>query len=295
MKINDYSTIATVIIIVGIAALVIPRLSAALVILLTCVAVAMIMFMANSDGYLAISGFYDGTAYRPIYFESSPGKLYTMITSMYVHVGGWHIAMNGAALYFLGMPFEEKIGKPKFLAVYFTSGLTASLLHTALFWGDTVGLVGASGAIFGILGAFAMMYPNQLFYMFGIRIKIVHLAIGYIAIELLLILANIPFDNIAHEAHIGGLIGGLAVGAILMSGKSKTRPYPGLAEVAAKNNMSDRYQSILHEEQPDVQRAWAEYIIDKSNCPRCGKKMDRIGNNAGCSCGFRARLPPRAR
>jgi len=137
------------------------------------------------------------------------GELWRLITSMFLH-GGWlHWLANSWALYQLGTLYEVLFGSKRFTLIYFSTGIVAGLASSMYNHGPAVG---ASGAIFGILGAFIFsirrspLYRNQPWtrnliaqLVFWI---VVNIAIGY----------SLPFiDNVAH---IGGLVSGLIMGLI---------------------------------------------------------------------------------
>ena len=94
--------------------------------------------------------------FRPFFLsvEGIP-YIYTLFTSMFVHSGFLHIFGNMLVFFFIGMAFEQRVGWSKFLIIYLLTGVLGSLTHSVLILGSPIPLVGASGAIFGIMGAFA--------------------------------------------------------------------------------------------------------------------------------------------
>src|SRR5207302_6762589 len=107
-----------------------------------------------------------------------------------------HLAMNMLALWWFGTPVEQYLGRWRFLLVYFVSGLAGSA--GALLVNPLAATAGASGAIFGILGA-ALVLERQRTYVLGGS------AMGLIAINLIL---SVTLSNISIGGHIGGLVGG---------------------------------------------------------------------------------------
>jgi membrane associated rhomboid family serine protease len=119
----------------------------------------------------------------------------------------WHVLGNCLGLYFIGRPMEETLGKQKFLTLYFLSGTLGGaleLLATFLPHHFDAPVVGASAGIMGLLGAFAMIFPMQEFFLFFIPIPI---RVIYLFWFLLL---YSPFDDSANAAHLGGLLTGVA-------------------------------------------------------------------------------------
>lgn len=129
------------------------------------------------------------------------GQYYRLITSIFLHIGIWHLFCNMYSLYIIGSEVENFFGKIKYLIIFLLSGITGSLMALA-FNHNTIS-AGASGAIFGLLGAllyFGYYYRTYL----GVAIQksilpviIVNLLIGFM----------IP--GISNAAHIGGLVGGI--------------------------------------------------------------------------------------
>jgi membrane associated rhomboid family serine protease len=118
-------------------------------------------------------------------------------------------------LFMFGRVVETIMGSKRFLFYYIVAGLGAGLIQQ-LAWtiGDTAGLsVGASGAIFALLMAFGFYFPNEPLYFifFPVPIKAKYMIPIMVVMELLFGVANFQFDNIAHYAHLGGLLVGLAM------------------------------------------------------------------------------------
>lgn len=128
------------------------------------------------------------------------GEWYRLLTSMFVHANILHLIVNMYALSVIGKTIESYFGKINYSAIYLMSGITASLL-SSVFLKSSVSL-GASGAIFGLLGAFLYFAYKYRMYMAGviknqlIPILVVNLAIGLV-------------PGIDMAAHIGGFVGGL--------------------------------------------------------------------------------------
>ncbi|MFC4212988.1 rhomboid family intramembrane serine protease [Pedobacter lithocola] len=179
------------------------------------------------------------------YFDSPKFRIWQPLTYMFMHGGFAHIFFNMFALYSFGSLLETRWGAKKFIIFYFITGLGALALqwavqafevhqligHITLFdgWQQKItnqtqvqtlgsiyygGMLGASGAIFGLLVAFGMLYPNaELYIMFiPVPVKAKYIIPIYILIELSLGVAQFEGDSIAHYAHLGGaLIGFILV------------------------------------------------------------------------------------
>jgi len=134
---------------------------------------------------------------------------WTIISSMFVHGSFLHIIFNMIALYFLGSFFIRAAGEKSFLAVFFLGGLAGNALYILLGPPQIPG-VGASGGIFALAGALAVIVPRVPVIIFPIPIPMPL----WIAV-IILVLLSFLFSGIAWQAHIGGLLLGLAAGFIL--------------------------------------------------------------------------------
>ena len=171
------------------------------------------------------------------YFNSPHFRVWQIITYMFIH-GGWeHILFNMFALFSFGPILEYAIGPKRFFNLYFICGIGAALFQMlvqayevhALIGSFTLPLdlevtdpsvigklqaiyttpiVGASGAIFGLLVAFGMLYPNlELMILFvPVPIKAKYIIPIYIIIEIVLGVGQFGGDNVAHFAHLGGAL-----------------------------------------------------------------------------------------
>lgn len=187
--------------------------------------------MANISQYLLgaialafiaqlVTGLDDGPVTRGFDFDpllafSEPWRF---ITSMFLHGGFEHILFNALALFMFGSILDRKVSARDFILIYFGAGIVGGLLYYATY---LLGIIppipalGASGAIYGILGAVAILLPDLQIFFYFIPMKIRYAVILWIAIEFLG-----TFDigsGIASAAHLGGLVFGLAYGWYLKS------------------------------------------------------------------------------
>jgi membrane associated rhomboid family serine protease len=150
-----------------------------------------------------------------------PQQPWTIISNMFVHGGFGHILFNMIALYFLGSFLIRAAGEKGFLAVFFLGGLAGNALYVLLGYLVLRGVispslghpfttaVGASGGIFALAGALAVMVPRVPVFIFFIPIPMPL----WIA-TIILVLLSFVFANVAWQAHIGGLVLGLIAGLI---------------------------------------------------------------------------------
>lgn len=139
-------------------------------------------------------------------------KPHQFITYMFMHADISHIFLNMLGVYMFGSILENIWGAKRFLNFYLLCGLGAAALQLAIsaFNNQYTILLGASGSVFGLLVAFAMMFPNtELQLYFVIPVKAKYLVIGYAAFELYN--GFFAHDNVAHFAHLGGLVVGIII------------------------------------------------------------------------------------
>jgi membrane associated rhomboid family serine protease len=144
-----------------------------------------------------------------------------LVTYMFLHADLSHIFFNLFALWIFGQAIENLWGTKRFLMYYFLTGIGAAIIHM-LVGGYFTYTIGASGAVFGILLAFGMMFPNQYIILLfpPIPIKAKYFVGIYGAIELFSGLSRAD-SGVAHFAHLGGLI----VGFILIKLWKIKKPY----------------------------------------------------------------------
>lgn len=165
------------------------------------------LFLQSSQGYDVLA------AYGGLHFVLSPYfSFYQPLTYMFLHGGFQHLLFNMLALYMFGRDVEPALGTKRFLTLYFVCGIGAALCQELWQWGASVLTmaqpaltVGASGAVYGILLAFGMLYPNQrlLLLIPPIPIKAKYLVAIYIVIELFSSFST--NSNVAHFAHLAGM------------------------------------------------------------------------------------------
>lgn len=162
-----------------------------------------------------------------MFYPASPFfKPWQILTHMFMHGGFWHIFFNMYSLLMFGSILERSLGPKKYLIFYFVTGLGAVALHTGVEWMQArvfiangiaqayqqllvTPTLGASGAIYGVLIGFAMLYPQaRLMLIFPpIPVKAKWLVIIFVAIELFLGINGFQ-EGVAHFAHLGGMLFG---------------------------------------------------------------------------------------
>ncbi|MEV6954075.1 rhomboid family intramembrane serine protease [Streptomyces sp. NPDC051183] len=138
----------------------------------------------------------------------STGEYYRLLTSVFLHVEWWHIIGNMLGLWFIGGPLEAALGRARYLAVYLLSGLGGSAL-VYLLTQPNAPTLGASGAVFGLLGA-TVVLARRLRYEMRPLVTVV---------VLMLVMTFVPLGSgvsVSWQAHIGGLVTGALLAAGLL-------------------------------------------------------------------------------
>ena len=149
------------------------------------------------------------STFRGVVYPGVPsvaeGDVWQLLTSMFAHVEVWHIGFNMLALYVLGPGLEAAIGRTRFLLLYLISGLAGSA--TVMWFSDPLSLtLGASGAIFGLMGALLV-----------VALKVggdVRSIVGWIAINFVITFVFGSF--ISWQGHVGGFVAGVLIGAAIV-------------------------------------------------------------------------------
>jgi membrane associated rhomboid family serine protease len=148
----------------------------------------------------------------------------TLFTAMFVHGGLLHLGMNMLYLWIFGDNIEDRLGHMRFLFFYIATGVVASLSHVLIHPSSTVPLLGASGAVAGVLGAYFLLFPKAnvltlivFFFVHIVRIPAVVFLGLWFALQ---VLSSTAGGGIAWYAHIGGFLAG-ALAVVLMRGKKR--------------------------------------------------------------------------
>ena len=233
------------------------------------------------------------------FFLASDFKIYQLVTYMFMHGNLMHIFFNMFAVWMFGRIIEASWGSRRFLIYYFVCGIGAGLFQELIQWldfqisgmaaYDSVNLsgtiismdaylnlmntVGASGAVYGILLAFGLTYPDERMFVFPlpVPIKAKYFVIGYAVIELVLGLSS-SNDGIAHFAHLGGMVFGFllilywsnknALSGMGYIGKLKqyfcSKKKPKMKVHYGERNTDYQYNARKKEDQEEIDR-----ILDK--------------------------------
>lgn len=153
-------------------------------------------------------------------------NLLSLITSMFLHADIIHLALNMLFLLVSGDAVERELGSSRFLGFYLVCGVIAGLFHSYLNSASAIPAIGASGAIFGVLAAFAILFPFRwLLKLFGF-IPIPLPAILFVFITILIETAYVSsgvVESVAHTAHVGGFLAGVFLTLLFIPKKRVTK------------------------------------------------------------------------
>ena len=204
-----------------------------------------------------------------------------LVTYMFMHGGLMHLAFNMFALWMFGMELENDWGSKKFLGYYLLCGVGAGISNLLLgpLFGQVGPTVGASGAIYGVLIAFGMMYPDRpIFVYFLLPIRARYFVMIYIAFELYNGVTGTT-DGIAHFAHLGGAAVGFVY--LLIDGGliPVHRFFDRTKERFVTHEHAGGYSASGHEETTDAKFYDIHDNDNHVNQERIDEILDKISQN----------------
>jgi membrane associated rhomboid family serine protease len=276
------------------------RVSYTMLLLFACTGVFILTAMTAGYGhYYSYSPVQLDLSLRPV--ELSHGTdVYTLYTSMFVHADVVHLIMNMLFLFLIGMQLEERVGKARFAVFYFIPGVMGGLLECWLLgWGSSTMILGASGAISGIMGAMLYLYPRDEIPMFLgpiflPRVSVILSVGSWFAIQVVYVFLGSGGGGVAYGAHVGGFVAGLFLAAAVPkpAGQEKVKADAAeLSVLATTPKLQADLEHIQGEEEPAVRKAWLEHFAKEASCPQCGGKLKAGSNAIKCSeCSFQAKV-----
>ena len=233
--------------------------------------------------------------FRSMYLESPEFGLLTLISAMFMHGGPMHLLMNMLILILMGVPFEDRIGSRAFLRIYFISGIIGSLVTGSISVLNETGLetinIGASGAVFGIMGGFALLYPRDEIPMllgpiFMHRVPVLLATLVFIGMETLYVGLGTE-DGIGHGTHMASFIAGVFLAPYFTSKKEvETNLEIGLERLVKLSGITQKgnyeLQMIKDSDEPELVDAWLDKFWELQECPDCGEPVNMQGVCSDC-------------
>jgi membrane associated rhomboid family serine protease len=215
-------------------------------------------------------------------FRPAHASALTLLTSMFLHGGLFHLAGNMLFLWIFGDNVEHRLGRLGYLAAYLGTGAAATLFFAAMSRGSDIPLVGASGAISGVMGFYFLLFPRNVvnvFVLFFVFIQVIRVPArvvlgGYIILSNILpalAQGNAGPSGVAYGAHIGGFFAGLGAAFLVDRRERESRPRefrearghraaaarrPSFADLVASGRLSDA---------ADTYFATSDHILDRES------------------------------
>jgi len=235
-------------------------------------------------------------AFRPTYIQNGD-SIYTLFTSIFLHANFFHFLSNAFILVMIGLIFEERIGAHRFIAVFLIAGLAGNLVYALANYGDDGLVLGASGAISGILGMILVLYPRERTGMMMFPIPIPNLPVWGLVLLMMawqLLFIIDPSSHVAWQAHVGGFIAGAAVTPLVMrmgikegGARSEAIDIMLFASTPKEREIAER---IRGESVPGVRDAWLEELARTARCPKCKTGLVAFRGGLKCESGHRFRV-----
>jgi membrane associated rhomboid family serine protease len=163
--------------------------------------------------------YFNAFRFDPVLFVSRP---WTLITYIFLHSGLVHLFFNMFVLFFFGPALERRVGNGMLIEIFFTAGVLSAIGYTFLsepLFNTLPGpMVGASGAIYGVFAALAVLEPDILVYVYFVPMKLKYALVLFAVFDFLMINSS---DMIAHTAHLSGLFVGLYMGFRIKKAQEK--------------------------------------------------------------------------
>jgi membrane associated rhomboid family serine protease len=186
------------------------------------------------------------------------GRVWQVFSYMFLHGSLWHVFFNMLALFMFGSVLEREWGPREFLKYYLLTGLAGGLCYAFFNHGSYIPTVGASGAIYGLLVAYAVLFPDNVLYVwFVIPLKAKWFAIIFGVIEFLASFSS--GSQIAHLAHLGGMVVGYVY---LKRHRFVRRTFGGMQSWIERREEEQRRRN---EQNLDDVRREVDELLDKIN------------------------------
>ena len=167
----------------------------------------------------------DIDAMSPLAMWPAEPMPWMFVTSIFMHLDFYHLFFNMFMLFMFGMTLERMIGHRLFLGLFLAAGIVGNVGYVlfCLATGSDIPAIGASGAIYGVFACLAILAPQiRVYLFFFLPLKIIHALILYAAIDVLFLNTD---SNVAHSAHLAGLVVGVAFALYIMKKMAEAQAY----------------------------------------------------------------------
>ena len=247
---------------------------------------------------IAVGGWSLG--FKSTYLESPSIELLTLVSSMFMHAGPMHLLLNMLVLILLGVPFEDRIGSRSFLKIYVISGILGSLITGSISVWNQEGLetinLGASGAVFGIMGGFALLHPRDEIPMllgpiFMHRVPVLLATLVFVAMETFYVGMGTE-DGIGHTTHMASFVMGVFVAPYYSSNNSTLEnkinldidKFRKVYNITKKGHYE--LEMMQTADEPELVDAWIETFWEVQECPDCKNPLSKTGICTECDINY---------
>jgi len=247
---------------------------------------------------IAVAGWSLG--FKSTYLESPSIELLTLVSSMFMHAGPMHLLLNMLVLILLGVPFEDRIGSRSFLKIYVISGILGSLITGSISVWNQEGLetinLGASGAVFGIMGGFALLHPRDEIPMllgpiFMHRVPVLLATLVFVAMETFYVGMGTE-DGIGHTTHMASFVMGVFVAPYYSSNNSTLEnkinldidKFRKVYNITKKGHYE--LEMMQTADEPELVDAWIETFWEVQECPDCKIPLSKTGICTECDINY---------
>ncbi len=186
---------------------------------------------------------------------------WTILTYMFLHANIQHILLNMLSLFFFGPRLEFELGERKFLILYFISGISGAIL--SMIFSPEAAILGASGAVYGVMLGFAYLWPKEPIYIWGIFPVQARWLVLFMTVMSLLGGSGLQESGIAHFAHLGGFLGAYIYLAVAVRRGERSAPAAPPVPAAPSADEIRRWSTIQPERLHPVNREEYQRISNK--------------------------------
>lgn len=187
--------------------------------------------------------------------------LWQPLTYLFLHAGFWHVGMNMFVLWMFGSELENSWGGVSFLRYYLVTGVGAGLVTVLLSANSPIPVVGASGAIYGVLLAYGLAYPDRqvyLYFMFPVKVKYF---VGFLAAVAFWASLQAGASPVSHLTHLSGMV----IGWVYLRAKRRTAAPQILARINDLKAARRIAREVQENREDDLLRRQVDEILDKIN------------------------------
>tara|TARA_X000000950_G_scaffold272367_1_gene354796 strand:+ start:5121 stop:5798 length:678 start_codon:yes stop_codon:yes gene_type:complete len=201
-----------------------------ILIIVICSIIFLVQISLDNDYLISYFGFKPASLFTSTFYYETFNPILTIFTSMFMHAGWLHFLGNMLYLWIFSDNIEDALGRKKFIVFYLLSGVSAAIFQSLIDLDSNIPMIGASGAIAGVLGAYMYIYPKAkililvplLIFFFTIRLPaLIVLGFWFVIQFLNMTLIYDNNSNVAWMAHIGGFLFGLIYSIFFVKKKKK--------------------------------------------------------------------------